>query len=183
LPITQPEQLAQAALLLGAADRPHLRRVINATGVVLHTNLGRSLLAEAAVERVLEVARHYSNLEYRLEEGERGSRHEHVEALLCRLTGAEAAMVVNNGAAALGLNSGCLEAGRDADLIIVDTSHLRYMPHYNVVSNIVYSGCDRDVLLTMVGGDILYENGKVTFADEAEVLAHVREFAEIIKSS
>jgi 5-methylthioadenosine/S-adenosylhomocysteine deaminase len=70
----------------------------------------------------------------------------------------------------------------DADLIIVDTSHLRYLPDFNVASNIVYSGCDRDVLLTMVGGDILYEDGSITFADETEVQAHVREFAEKIKS-
>ncbi len=85
------------------------------------------------------------------------------------------------GAAALGLNCGSLEAGRDADLIIVDTGSLRYMPDYNVVSNIVYSGCDRDVLLTMVGGDILYENGTVTFADELEVRGRVLEFANLLK--
>ena len=91
-------------------------------------------------------------------------------------------LATRNGAQALGLNSGSLEAGRDADLIIIDTSDLRYVPNYNVISNIVYSGCDRDVLLTMVGGDILYEDGKVTFADEAEVRAKVKEIAEKISS-
>lgn len=87
-----------------------------------------------------------------------------------------------NGAEALGIRCGILEAGRDADLVIVDASSLRYMPDYNVVSNIVYSGCDRDVLLTMVGGDILYEDGNITFADETEVRAHVMEFAAKLKS-
>lgn len=91
-------------------------------------------------------------------------------------------LATQNGARALGLNSGSLEAGKNADLIIVDTSDIRYMPDYNVVSNIVYSGCDRDVLLTMVGGDILYEDGRVTFADEDEVKAHVLEIAEKIKT-
>jgi len=81
--------------------RPKLRNVINATGIVLHTNLGRSLLAEKAVEAVKEVTRHYSNLEYDLDTGERGSRHMHVEDLLCHLTGAEGALVVNNNAAAV----------------------------------------------------------------------------------
>ena len=92
-------------------------------------------------------------------------------------------LATKNGARALGLNSGSLEKGRNADLIIIGTKDLRYVPNYNVVSNIVYSGCDRDVLLTMVGGDILYEDGKITFADEAEVRARVNEIAEKIISS
>ena len=74
--------------------RSSLRRVLNATGVVIHTNLGRSSLAAHAVERVVEVARNYSNLEYRIDERQRGSRHEHVAALLTKLTGAESALVV-----------------------------------------------------------------------------------------
>lgn len=78
-----------------------LRPVINATGVVLHTNLGRAVLAEAAAENVKQVARQYNTLEYDLEAGERGSRHSHVEKLICKLTGAEAAMAVNNNAAAV----------------------------------------------------------------------------------
>ncbi|MCJ7797784.1 MAG: L-seryl-tRNA(Sec) selenium transferase [Thermoleophilia bacterium] len=105
--------LAVAETLLERWSRPHLRRVINATGVVVHTNLGRSLLADAAVERVLEVARSYNTLEYDLEAGGRGSRQDHVEELLCRLTGADAAMVVNNNAAAVLLILSALAAGRE----------------------------------------------------------------------
>jgi len=82
-------------------SRANFRRVINGTGVVLHTNLGRARIAEAACRAMLEVAKHFNNLEYNLEEGRRGSRYEHVEALLCQLTGAEAALVVNNNAAAV----------------------------------------------------------------------------------
>ncbi|WP_079509098.1 L-seryl-tRNA(Sec) selenium transferase [Mesobacillus jeotgali] len=78
-----------------------LKRVINATGTILHTNLGRARLSENAIKHVIDTAMNYSNLEYRLEEGERGSRHSHVEALLKEITGAEAAMVVNNNAAAV----------------------------------------------------------------------------------
>lgn len=78
-----------------------LTRVINATGTILHTNLGRARLSDRAVKHVMEIAQNYSNLEYKLEEGARGSRHSHVEWLLKKLTGAEAVMVVNNNAAAV----------------------------------------------------------------------------------
>lgn len=78
-----------------------LKRVINATGTILHTNLGRARLSESAVKHVVETAKNYSNLEYKLQEGERGSRHSHVETLVKEVTGAEAAMVVNNNAAAV----------------------------------------------------------------------------------
>jgi L-seryl-tRNA(Ser) seleniumtransferase len=87
--------------------------VLNATGVIVHTNLGRAPLAEAAVERMTEVARGYSNLEYDVAEGRRGSRQDHVTAILCRLTGAEAAIVVNNNAGALLLVLAALAEGRD----------------------------------------------------------------------
>lgn len=78
-----------------------LQRVINGTGIVLHTNLGRSRLSDAAVKQLVDVARHYSTLEFDLEKGARGSRHAIVEEKICRLTGAEAAIVVNNNAAAV----------------------------------------------------------------------------------
>ncbi|MDL2316699.1 L-seryl-tRNA(Sec) selenium transferase [Desulfovibrio sp. OttesenSCG-928-A18] len=94
-------------------SRPHFRRVLNATGVVIHTNLGRSLLAQEAVQAVAEAARHYSNLEFDLQSGARGSRYSHVEALVCRLTGAEAALVVNNNAAAVLLMLDTLCKGRE----------------------------------------------------------------------
>jgi L-seryl-tRNA(Ser) seleniumtransferase len=87
---------------------PSLRRVINATGVLMHTNLGRAPLSESAQRGVAEVAAGYSNLELNLEDGARGSRHDHVEGLLCELTGSEAAMVVNNGAGAVLLGAAAL---------------------------------------------------------------------------
>jgi L-seryl-tRNA(Ser) seleniumtransferase len=93
--------------------RHSLSRVLNATGVVLHTNLGRAPLAAKAVARVAEIASGYSNLEYRLDERRRGSRHEHVSSILRALTGAEAALVVNNNAAAVLLALGGLAAGRE----------------------------------------------------------------------
>jgi L-seryl-tRNA(Ser) seleniumtransferase len=91
----------------------HLRRVVNGTGVVIHTNLGRSLLASQAVAQIESVARYYSNLEYDLDQGERGSRYSHVEDLLLELTGAEAALVVNNNAAAVLLALDTLARGRE----------------------------------------------------------------------
>lgn len=118
--ITEPEELAWDRLLpriqesVRQAVRPHFRRVINATGVVVHTNLGRSLLAPAARKAVLEASRYYSNLEFRLETGKRGSRYSHVESLLCTLTGAEAALVVNNNAAAVLLVLDTLVKGKEA---------------------------------------------------------------------
>lgn len=84
-----------------ASLRASLRPVINATGVIIHTNLGRAPLSDAAITAMSAVGRGYSNLEFELEAGERGSRYDHVEALLCRVTGAEAAIAVNNNAAAL----------------------------------------------------------------------------------
>ena len=92
--------------------RPHLRRVLNATGVVVHTNLGRAPLAAEAQAAVAAAANGYSNLELDLASGERGSRHAHVEELLKELTGAQAAMVVNNCAAAVLLAAAALAQGR-----------------------------------------------------------------------
>src|SRR5688572_8767345 len=107
------------SLAARAADRIErvveysLKRVINATGVVLHTNLGRAPLADRAIEHIVEMARSYSNLELDLASGERGSRYTHVEALLCELTGAEAALVVNNNAAAVVLGLTALAKGSE----------------------------------------------------------------------
>ncbi len=97
---------------LEAERRPRLRRVLNATGVIVHTNLGRAPLAAAALERVAEVAG-YSNLEFDLEKAGRGSRQDHVAQLLRRLTGAEASLVVNNNAAAVLLALAALAEGRE----------------------------------------------------------------------
>ena len=97
-----------------ATLRPSLRRVINATGVVIHTNLGRSVLAEPAVQAVVEAARGYSTLEYSIENMARGSRHNHVEHLICALTGAEAAIAVNNNAAAVMMVLAEFAAGHEA---------------------------------------------------------------------
>src|SRR5688572_20381655 len=102
--------------VLGLAEvvlQPALRPVINATGVIIHTNLGRAPLSDAAIEAMAAVSRGYSNLEFDLEAGERGSRYEHVESLVRRVTGAEAAIAVNNNASALLLALSALAQGRE----------------------------------------------------------------------
>lgn len=96
-----------------AALRPSLRPLINATGVIVHTNLGRSLLAQEAVQAVTKAACSYSNLEFDLEQGKRGSRQAHLEGLLKRLTGAQAAAVVNNNAAAVLISLRALAEGKE----------------------------------------------------------------------
>jgi L-seryl-tRNA(Ser) seleniumtransferase len=104
---------AAASRLLAARFAGSLRRVINATGVVIHTNLGRAPLAPAALARIAETAGGYTNLEYDLAKGARGSRTVHAESLITRLTGAEAAVVVNNNAAATLLMLAALAYGRE----------------------------------------------------------------------
>ena len=101
------ELIAEICDRITGKKKRNLRTLINATGVVLHTNLGRSNLCRAAVESVTAVADSYSNLEYDLKRGARGLRHDHVEKIIAKITGAEAAMVVNNNAAATML---CLSA-------------------------------------------------------------------------
>src|SRR5439155_777149 len=90
------------------------------TGVLVHTNLGRAPLATSALERVVEVGTGYSNLEYDLEAGARGSRQDHLASLLCRLTGAQAALVVNNNAAAVLLALAALAEGRQVVVSLGD---------------------------------------------------------------
>jgi L-seryl-tRNA(Ser) seleniumtransferase len=107
-------QLAERVDRRAAAEaRPSLRRVINATGVVIHTNLGRAPLAGAAAERAAGIAAGYSNLEYDLREGARGRREVHIDARLRERVGAEAALVVNNNAAAVLLAVNTLAEGRE----------------------------------------------------------------------
>ncbi|MBA4391503.1 MAG: L-seryl-tRNA(Sec) selenium transferase [Syntrophus sp. (in: bacteria)] len=92
---------------------PTLRRVINGTGTIIHTNLGRSLLAKTAIDAIITVASHYSNLEYDLEKGDRGDRHDHCIAVLRKLTGAEDALVVNNNAGAVFLVLNTFAEGKE----------------------------------------------------------------------
>ncbi|QGY41796.1 L-seryl-tRNA(Sec) selenium transferase [Pseudodesulfovibrio cashew] len=117
--ITDPTGLSLEVLLprlkayVRSHSRPHFRRVLNATGVVVHTNLGRSLLAKPAIEAVAEACGHYSNCEFDLATGKRGSRYSHVEQILCDITGAEAALVVNNNAAAVFIMLETLAKGKE----------------------------------------------------------------------
>ncbi|MDX6402412.1 MAG: L-seryl-tRNA(Ser) seleniumtransferase [Gaiellaceae bacterium] len=110
----RPEDLAERLQEeIDSARAPRLRRIVNATGVIVHTNLGRAPLAEAALDRIRDIARGYSNLEYDVAAGGRGSRQDHVTKMLQRLTGAEAGIVVNNNAAAVMLALAALAEGRD----------------------------------------------------------------------
>ena len=113
LPVGASAVLSQVEAILRAAQGRELQPLINATGVIVHTNLGRSLLADAAVANMQTVAAAYSNLEYDVELGERGTRYGHLEGLLRSLTGAEAALVVNNNAAAVYLALQALAKGSE----------------------------------------------------------------------
>jgi L-seryl-tRNA(Ser) seleniumtransferase len=115
-PCPPPDQISARVLDRLAADaKGSLRRVVNATGVVVHTNLGRAPLSQAAIDAMAEVAAGYSNLEYDLDAGERGDRYGHAAAALCRLTGAEDAVVVNNNASSVLIALGALCAARPGD--------------------------------------------------------------------
>jgi L-seryl-tRNA(Ser) seleniumtransferase len=113
--------LHQAMALASKFQASYLRRVINATGIVIHTNLGRSRLATEAIEQVITVAGRYSNLEFNLDAGHRGSRYSAVEDLLCELTGAQAALAVNNNAGAVLL---CLDTLARAKEVIISRGEL-----------------------------------------------------------
>ena len=112
-PAPDAEALLTMVLRLLEADRSSLRTVVNATGVILHTNLGRAPLAEAAAQAAAEISQGYSSLEYDLERGGRGDRYAHCAELVARLTGSESSLVVNNNAAAVALAINTLSRGRD----------------------------------------------------------------------
>jgi len=114
--LESPEYCALLRADLVEARQSSLRRTINATGIIIHTNLGRSPLAPEALRAIDDVAKGYSNLELELVSGERGSRYAHVESLLTRLTGAEAALVVNNCAGAIML--ALRASAKDAEVVI-----------------------------------------------------------------
>lgn len=105
--------IGEVRLRVAALTTPGLRRVINGTGVIIHTNLGRSLLAGPAVAAIINAATHFTNLEYDIENGARGDRYEHCSSILKRLTGVESALVVNNNAAAVFLILNTIAEGKE----------------------------------------------------------------------
>ena len=112
--ISHKELLITIKTFLEKRQERHLQRVINGTGIIVHTNLGRSNLSRKAIDAVAEVAGSYSNLEYELKQGNRGSRYSHIEGLLCELLDCESALVVNNNAAAVLLMLSALSQGKEA---------------------------------------------------------------------
>ena len=118
---TEDEVISKIKEISGIKSRPNLRRVINGTGTIIHTNLGRSILNEKITENLKEIILNYSNLEYDLETGGRGSRYSHIEKLICDVTGAEGALVVNNNAAAVIL---CLNEFANGKKAIVSRGEL-----------------------------------------------------------
>ena len=145
-----------------AEQRPSLRPVINATGVILHTNLGRAPLSQAAIAAMQQVAGAYNNLEYDLVAGERGSRHDHPRALLSKLTGAEDALAVNNNAAAIYLVLAALCQGREVLI-------------------------SRSQLVEIGGGfripDVLRQSGAKLVEVGSTNRTHLRDFSEAITSN
>ncbi|MDD7761888.1 MAG: L-seryl-tRNA(Sec) selenium transferase [Firmicutes bacterium] len=119
--------------------KPQLKRVVNATGTVIHTNLGRSLINEEMAEEMVDILVHYSNLEYDLEKGVRGSRYQHIEELIKDITGAEAALVVNNNAAAVLLVLSTFAEGGEA--IISRGELIEIGGSFRIPDVMEYSGC------------------------------------------
>lgn len=139
-PALSAVDLAQAVVQRVSSEiQPSLLPVINATGVIIHTNLGRALLSERAKSAMQQAASAYSNLEYTLSAGGRGSRYVHAAELLCRLTGAEAAVVVNNNAGALVLALSAL--AKNADVIISRGQLVEIGGGFRVPDIMAQSGC------------------------------------------
>jgi L-seryl-tRNA(Ser) seleniumtransferase len=136
-----PELTQRAAEILGQLERPSPRRVLNATGVIVHTNLGRAPLAVAAQEAVARIAEGYSDLELDLESGTRSQRHAHVEQLVCELAGAEAAFVVNNGAGAVLLAAAAL-AGPGRAVVVARGQLIEIGGGFRIPDVIAQSGAE-----------------------------------------
>lgn len=131
--------LSQLANRFDQLGQKSLKRVINGTGIVLHTNLGRAPLSPEAAAAMAALAGGYSNLEYDLEKGTRGSRHDHLEDLLCRLTGGEAAMIVNNNAAAVFL---CLNTfASQKEVLVSRGEQVEIGGSFRIPDIITRSGC------------------------------------------
>jgi L-seryl-tRNA(Ser) seleniumtransferase len=135
------ELAARAAEILAELERPSPRRVLNATGVIVHTNLGRAPLPAAARESVARIAEGYSNLELDLESGERGHRHSHIEQLLRELSGAEAAFAVNNGAGAVLLAAAAL-AGPGKSVVVARGQLVEIGGGFRIPDVIAQSGAE-----------------------------------------
>ncbi|MBW3625052.1 MAG: L-seryl-tRNA(Sec) selenium transferase [Armatimonadetes bacterium] len=166
-PRNEDEFFDRAENRLGLLFQPSLRRVINATGIVIHTNLGRSVLAPSALQAMVEVAGHHSNLEMDLETGLRGSRQSHIADLLCRLTGAEAAAVFNNNAAAVFLALTAFAAGRE---VIVSRGQLVEIGGSFRIPEIIQSGGARLVEVGTTNRTRLEDYRKALTPDTALLL-------------
>jgi L-seryl-tRNA(Ser) seleniumtransferase len=166
---------ARAQQLLAQMQASSLRRVINATGVIVHTNLGRAPLPAAARDAVAAAAEGYSNLELELDSGRRGSRHAHVEGLLCELTGAEAAIVVNNGAAAVLLAAAAL-AGPGRAIIVSRGQLIEIGGGFRIPEVIAQSGAQLVEVGTTNRTRLRdYERALVSDAYEVGAILHVHQ--------
>ncbi len=136
---TKDDIVEQVINRVNVENETSLHRMINATGVVLHTNLGRALMPQSASNAVAAVTSNYSNLEYNVLEGKRGSRHDHIEKIICKITGAEAAMVVNNNAAATML---CLSSmGENMEVIVSRGELVEIGGSFRIPEIMKRSGC------------------------------------------